>query len=212
MRSLTAVGPERALILAPYGRDATVALAILDEAGLAADICPDLGALQRECEAGAGVALIVEEALQDQDYAQLARWIEEQPAWSDFPVIVLAPRGAGLERNPAAARYSQALGNISFLERPFHPTTLVSIVQTALRGRRRQYEARERLENLRAAVTRQDRDQTHLRLMVNELNHRVKNTPGHRAIHRRPDPAQRRRAGAHARHPDLAGAGAQQGP
>src|SRR5262249_40876381 len=65
-------------------------------------------------------------------------------------------------RNPAAGRHSQALGNVTFLERPFHPTTLVSIVQTALRGRRRQYEARERLE--------------HLRLMVNELNHRVKNT------------------------------------
>ena len=44
-----------------------------------------------------------------------------------------------------------ALGNIAFLERPFHPTTLVSVVQTALRGRRRQYEARDRIEAIRAA-------------------------------------------------------------
>jgi len=171
-----AVGSERALILAPYGRDALVAASILAEAGIETETCGDLVRLQGACLAGAGLALIVEEALQEQDYGPLARWIEGQPAWSDFPVIVLAPRGGGLERNPAAARYSLALGNVTFLERPFHPTTLVSMVQTALRGRRRQYEARDRLDALRAAVARQRQDQQHLRLMVNELNHRVKNT------------------------------------
>src|SRR6185437_11612953 len=31
-------------------------------------------------------------------------------------------------------------GNVTLLERPFHPTTLVSVIQTSLRGRRRQYE------------------------------------------------------------------------
>ena len=170
------VNSERVLILAPYGRDAVVAAQILTEAGLAGDICPDLGAVRRECEAGAGVALIVEEVLQQNDYGHLARWIEAQPPWSDFPVVVLAQRGAGIERNPAAARYSLALGNVTYLERPFHPTTLLSVVQAALRGRRRQYEARERLEVLRAAVKREQDDQAHLRLMINELNHRVKNT------------------------------------
>jgi signal transduction histidine kinase/CheY-like chemotaxis protein len=47
-----------------------------------------------------------------------------------------------------ATRQTAALGNVVFLERPFHPTTFVSVVQTALRGRRRQYEARTRLEAL----------------------------------------------------------------
>src|SRR3546814_16174740 len=40
------------------------------------------------------------------------------------------------------------LGNVNFLERPFHPTTLISLVRSALRGRRRQYDARARLEEL----------------------------------------------------------------
>jgi two-component sensor histidine kinase len=169
-------GPERALILAPYGRDASVAAAVLQEANFAAHICDDIPSLSRECEVGAGLAVVAEEVLHDDDYRPLARWIELQPAWSDFPIIVLAKRGGGLERNPAAARFTQALGNVTFLERPFHPTTLVSVVQTALRGRRRQYEARDRLETLRAAVVRQHQDQQHLRLLINELNHRVKNT------------------------------------
>jgi signal transduction histidine kinase/CheY-like chemotaxis protein len=43
------------------------------------------------------------------------------------------------------------LGNVIFLERPFHPTTFVSVVRTALRGRLRQYEARARLEALHAS-------------------------------------------------------------
>jgi len=169
-------GSERALVLAPLGRDAQVAAAVLKEAGIASKICKDLATVVAELRTGAGVGLIVEETLHEQDYAGLARWIESQPPWSDFPIIVLTHRGGGSERNPAAGRFIQALGNISFLERPFHPTTLVSIVQTALRGRRRQYEARERLETLRSSVTRQQSDEAHLRLMVNELNHRVKNT------------------------------------
>jgi PAS domain S-box-containing protein len=62
---------------------------------------------------------------------------------------LLTQRGGGLERNPAAARHLEILGNVTFLERPFHPTTLISVARSALRGRRRQYEARARLEALR---------------------------------------------------------------
>jgi PAS domain S-box-containing protein len=144
----------RALILAPWGRDAKVAAAILQEAGVENAICTDMPCLISDLQEGAALALIVEEALHDQDYGDLARWVEAQPAWSDFPIIILAPRGGGLERNPAAERYVRALGNVTFLERPFHPTTLVSVVQTAMRGRRRQYEARERLDELRSAEER----------------------------------------------------------
>jgi two-component sensor histidine kinase len=166
---------ERALILAPPGRDAQIVSNILADATIAAAPCADLAEVASEVTHGAGLALLVEEALYEQDYGALERWIEAQPPWSDFPIIVLAPRTDG-ERHPAVGRFSEALGNVTFLERPFHPTTLVSVVQTALRGRRRQYDARERLETLRAAVLRQQSDQEHLRLMVNELNHRVKNT------------------------------------
>jgi PAS domain S-box-containing protein len=61
---------------------------------------------------------------------------------------LLTSHGGGLERNPAARRYLDVLGNATFIERPFHPTTLVSLVRSALRGRRRQYEARARLHAL----------------------------------------------------------------
>ena len=64
------------------------------------------------------------------------------------PFVLLTQRGGGLERNPEASRFLEVLGNVTFLERPFHPTTFVSLAQSALRGRRRQYEARVRLDEL----------------------------------------------------------------
>jgi hypothetical protein len=140
--------PERVLLLLPNGRDAGLAASLLSEASLDSRACPSLPELEAEIASGAGLALMAEEALRGADLAGLSHWIETQPSWSDFPFLVLTRHGGGLERNPAAARLSAALGNVSFLERPFHPTTLLSLVKTAVRGRRRQYEARSRIEEL----------------------------------------------------------------
>ena len=141
---------ERALILAPIGRDAEVAAGMLREAGFASVICRTIEALVTELEAGAGFGLIAEEALRTADLHPLVTWIEAQPEWSDFPFILLTLRGGGIERNPSAVRYLETLGNVTFLERPFHPTTLVSLARSARRGRQRQYDARARLEELHA--------------------------------------------------------------
>lgn len=139
---------ERALILAPQGRDAAVAAAMLHEARIRSEIVRDISELISGLNAGAGFAVVTEEALAGSPLHGLSDWIEAQEEWSDFPFILLTQRGGGLERNPAATRYLEILGNAAFLERPFHPTTLVSLAQSALRGRRRQYEARARLRDL----------------------------------------------------------------
>ena len=139
---------ERAVILAPKGRDASVAAALIREAGYHANICADLAALGHEIESGAGLALIADEAIMTADLRGLVNWLNSQPSWSDFPIVLLTHQGGGPERNPDAARLGQLLGNVTFLERPFHPTTLVSIVGSAVRGRRRQYQSRAILENL----------------------------------------------------------------
>ncbi|WP_448693822.1 ATP-binding protein [Pseudomonas rhizophila] len=145
---MTLVEPlsERALILAPLGRDSQIALMILREAGFGGLICQHLAHLCEELEHGAGLLVISSEALVGPELETLLSHIEEQPAWSDLPIVLLTHHG-GPEQNPAA-RIGTQLGNVTFLERPFHPITLVSVVTTALRGRRRQYEARDRLIDL----------------------------------------------------------------
>lgn len=144
---------ERALILAPQGRDGLVAREMLGEAGLRADVIRDLSHLVTELRTGAGLAVVTEEAISGSDLNTLSRWLDDQLEWSDFPFVLLTQRGGGLERNPEARRFLDLLGNVTFLERPFHPTTFVSLAQSALRGRRRQYEARARLEELNQLAT-----------------------------------------------------------
>jgi signal transduction histidine kinase len=137
---------ERAIILAPLGRDSQIALMMLKEAGFDGVISGDLLGLCAELEYGAGLLLISSEALLGRDVEPLVRLIEQQPAWSDLPIVLMTHHG-GPENNPAS-RFGPQLGNVTFLERPFHPVTLISLITTTLRGRRRQYEARDRLIDL----------------------------------------------------------------
>ncbi len=136
------------LIYAPLGRDAQIAASLLQEAGMAATIVGDLDALVAGLNDAIGLVVITEEALRSADLRALSAWIEGQPSWSDLPFIILTPRGGGPERNPAAARLSDVLGNVNFVERPFHATTFISVARSAMRARRRQFEACIRMEAL----------------------------------------------------------------
>nr|WP_183611894.1 PAS domain-containing protein [Novosphingobium hassiacum] len=146
--------PQGAVILAPRGRDAAIAYSVLQQGGIEAVVVPSLPALCGAVRIGVGMAVITEETLRGADLRELARLLEEQGEWSDLPFILLTERGGGLERNPAAVRLLETLGNVTFLERPFHPTTLLSLARSARRARRRQYEARARLEDIREGEAR----------------------------------------------------------
>lgn len=151
------------LILAPHGRDGAVAAAILSEIGINATTCPSLDVLVAGLDASA-CAVITEEALLSVNRLELAAWIERQPPWSDLPFILLTHRGGS-----PVEHLTDLLGNVTVLERPFHPAVLASAVRSALRARQRQKEVEAHLK---------ERQQTHERqaLLIRELHHRVKNT------------------------------------
>ena len=156
---------ERVLILAPRGRDAAVIEQVLDRAGLAAAVCADVTEWVSCLRAGAGSAIVTEEALADSDMQALSGWLDAQPPWSDFPFIVLATRQAG-PRTQRAADSLKRLGNVVLLERPINAETLTSAVVSSLRARRRQYQAREHL-------LERERAQDQLRRANEELEQRV---------------------------------------
>ena len=138
---------EIVLVLAPLGRDAAIAADLLTAAGFESASSRDVTDFTRTLELGAGAAIVTEEAVALTDLTALANWVQAQPSWSDLPIILLTSRGA-LERNLTALRVVELLGNVSFLERPFHPSTLISVVRGALRSRRRQYETRAYMEQV----------------------------------------------------------------
>ena len=134
---------------------------LLQEAGWPTLICADIANWCVELKNGAAFSVVVEEALIAGDLTCIAEWIKEQPPWSDFPIVVLTSHGDAPGRQTIADRLLNVLGNVSFLERPFHPSTLVSVARSALVSRRRQYQAREMLERHS--------------LLTAELQHRTKN-------------------------------------
>ena len=156
---------ERVLILAPRGRDAAVMEQVLAKGRTESRICLDVESLHGCLKEGAGTALITEEALADSDFSPLLRTLEQQPAWSDFPFIVLATKRSGLR--PAHAAYLvKELGNVVLLERPINAETLTSAVASALRARRRQYQAKSHL-------VEKERAEERLRVLNETLEQRV---------------------------------------
>ncbi len=144
---------DRVLLLALRGRDAQVIDQVMAKGGMACTVCTSGEALARELSLGAGAALVTEESLAEIDRGALERWLQRQPPWSDFPFILLATKRSG-RRPKAAMQILDGLGNVVVLERPIHGETLASAVGSALRGRRRQYQARSQLQELEAAEER----------------------------------------------------------
>ena len=164
---------ERAIVLAPMGRDGTLALMMLNEAGYSGVIASNLKALCEALEQGAGLLIIAAEALRGVDLEPLLEHLHQQPAWSDLPIVLLTHHGGG-EQN-GSSHLSGLLGNVTFLERPFHPVTLISLVSAALRGRRRQYEARDRLIDLGESELRLQRTLETLEQQVEERTAQLRN-------------------------------------
>ena len=151
---------ERALVLL-RPRDAEVASSLLREAAVAVQVCTDLPHLAAELAKGAGLAVIGEELVANDKSEGVKDWISNQPAWSDLPIVMLTGRSDPPNRTQLARQMQDNFGNITFLERPFHPTTLISLARSVLRSRRRQYEARHLLSRYE--------------LLARELQHRTKN-------------------------------------
>ena len=156
-------------ILAPFGRDAEVAIAIMAEAGMRGERCEDLAALTDRLRVGAGAALVTDDALRTADLTELSQWLASQPSWSDFPFILLSGREGGAFRATESVRLTDVLGNLTYLERPFLPTTLISAVRAALRSRRRQYETRAHLAAIRDAAERLDEEKNRLQAVLTNV-------------------------------------------
>lgn len=138
----------RAVIFAPGGRDAAVAHALLEGAGIRSVVCANLVEFQNRLDEDATFAVVTEEALRFGDLRGIASHLSAQPAWSDLPFIILTRRGSTIEGSSGATAVQETAGNVTLLERPFHPTTFISVARTASKGRQRQFEARTRMEEL----------------------------------------------------------------
>lgn len=141
----TVIDPH-ALILTAGRRDTEVAAALLSEIGINSKSGADFEEFSGMLADNVLFAVVAEETLRGADLDAASSWTRAQPAWSDLNFLLLTHHGGGTERDPQAARLSDALGSVTFIERPFHPTTFLSLARTALKARHRQYESRSAME------------------------------------------------------------------
>jgi PAS domain S-box-containing protein len=131
-------------VIAPIGRDAELILGVLQQNGLAAEICTDPLCLLGNDPIGP--LLVAEEALDIKTISVLGGWVQRQPSWSDLPVLILTGNGRETLQTHRLELQRLPLGSPVLLERPIRTATLVSSVRAALRARQRQYEIRDSLQ------------------------------------------------------------------
>ncbi|HEY3821015.1 MAG TPA: ATP-binding protein [Polyangiaceae bacterium] len=142
---------DRVLVYAMFGADAAHTTRLLASVGITCKACPDMADLCNSIAEGAGAVFLAEETLVPAVAHQLMDCIDQQPIWSDLPVVVSV-----VEREIIGAGYGlvASLGqraNITLLERPVNARAMLRAVQSALRARRRQYEMRDLVEAVAAA-------------------------------------------------------------
>ncbi|HKQ36495.1 MAG TPA: HAMP domain-containing sensor histidine kinase [Verrucomicrobiae bacterium] len=155
---------ERLLVLMPTRKDTERTIASLGASGISCVPCADLEHLCREISGGAGAALLPEEAIMTDRSGCLKGTLASEPAWSGFPLIVLTRQGSTRISLP-----NDLPINVTLVERPVRMVTLKSVVDTALRHRRRQYQLRAVLRDLEKA-------KEELEVRVNERTARLQET------------------------------------
>jgi PAS domain S-box-containing protein len=148
-------GPLPVLIVAPFGRDGQLICETLERANITCELHDDARVVFPRLSNGTGAVLVEEEALNRDLIQEFALALQNQPTWSDAPVIVLMKaRSATSHTSRLLAHMREPLGHTTLLERPIRPETLVSTVETVLRARRRQFQIRDALERLQASEAR----------------------------------------------------------
>jgi signal transduction histidine kinase/CheY-like chemotaxis protein len=140
-------------IVSPNSVDLELAASFLAENGIEAFGVPDLPTAAARLDESFGCLLLVEEALLNEHIPTLRDALARMPSWCDLPLLVVS-RDVGVFGTLTASAFPNS-GNVTLLERPLHPHSLVSAVHMALRamGRQRQLaqliEQRERDLKLR---------------------------------------------------------------
>lgn len=153
---------ERVLIMAPVGKDATAMAALLYADGFEVRICAGADECSRQIAAGTGALLLTEEALESPLLSNLLEVLKAQPAWSELPLVILTSGGES-RRARLLDLAAAAAGTVTLLERPISTRTLVRSMQVALRSRRRQYQTRDlliQLKNLSETLEHRVRERT----------------------------------------------------
>ena len=156
----------RVLIVAPWQRDAQSLARVLVQDGYKTFVYPDVTTLSEHINDETGVVILTHEALEFGMDA-LQRSLRQQPTWSDVPFIVLrSAQSRGVTHTVPLP--GEVINHIE-LERPIGSASLLSAVATAMRARQKQFEIRDRINELAVSQKALAESEAELRLITDAL-------------------------------------------
>ncbi len=136
------------LIAAPFKGDA-LSLEKVFAGQYATQVMHNLALLSQVVGESTGLIVLTEEALVA-DVTCLGQALDQQPAWSEIPIILLASSQgrSGRDTDLARRRLPGSASHVVVLERPLSSASLLSAAAAAWRSRERQFDMRDRLAEL----------------------------------------------------------------
>jgi len=134
-----------------------------------------LSPLTDELQDGAGAIIADEDAITEEAVRLLSTAMAQREPWSNLPIVILTSgEPAAIERLNRLDLFGPATSsNITILEHPVHEVTFTTVVRSALRARRRQYEVRDLMQNLKTTNKQLRESQAALQTANETLEERV---------------------------------------
>lgn len=156
----------RILLLTLARQDGLAIMRAMGDAGIETQLCI-AGSLSQEVRAGVGAIVLAEEAMSEPLVRKLVTLIEEQPIWSDIPLVVLTTSKRDASEHWRTIRNAPSIRNATFLERPMRIATFLQAVKVALRGREKQYHLRDQMREREQLLALSERNQQRLSVVLN---------------------------------------------
>jgi PAS domain S-box-containing protein len=142
VKKLRTGSEESGLLLTPSVAESRMLAALLLSIGTPALPCQSIDDICTAIGTGTTLAIVAEDSLDVPGIHKIGTVLDQQPAWSDLPFIVLVNSEPGSDRE-ASIEGLAMLGNLALIDRPIETARLTAAIRSALRSRQRQYAVRD---------------------------------------------------------------------
>lgn len=149
------------LVLTAAPQDGRAVIKALRDVDIPGLLCT-VDALSSEARAGVGAIVLAEEVVSADALRELAKLIEDQPEWSDIPLIILTSPKRDARAHWRLIQNMTFIQNATFLERPMRVQALLQALRIALRGRKQQYRLRDQMQERDALLARSEENERRL--------------------------------------------------